>query len=482
MRCISYAGALSVLVEHNVEFASVSACSAGSIIGALLCAGLSPEEIAREFLERINFNHLVFTRRKLPGWLKWISFLKYPFAEFERLNVAEFFNDVLARYPDKIANPNPTFAQLKIPFATAGMDIASRRFLVYSPKSTPDMPVAEALQIALAVPFTTPPHRRPGRIVVDAAIASECPVWMVTDYDKETSDDDFSGEDLPIVALRPRKTPLLENPKDAAEYIANLIDAGVGSRDYYLISQLSRVRMIEIDCGSIGAMKFALTADEKDFLIKSGRIGARQAFQTYGEDFRTLSLKLTYEPKGANAEDLAEHEAEKLMINFNRKLPSLLRNSVFISYAREDARWMNLFKTHLKPYVDKGSFSVWSDTEIQPGDQWEEKIKQALDSTRVALLLVTPSFLNSNFILKEELRYFLKASQDNGLIIFWVAVENVAYEATDLKSYQSANANPERALNDFAENEIDNEIVRLCRKLNELVKPSIDGAEDNLSS
>ena len=43
LKVVSYVGALSVLAERNISFASVSACSAGTFIGALLCAGKTPE-------------------------------------------------------------------------------------------------------------------------------------------------------------------------------------------------------------------------------------------------------------------------------------------------------------------------------------------------------------------------------------------------------------------------------------------------------
>jgi predicted acylesterase/phospholipase RssA len=46
-KCISYAGALSVLEERGIRFKTVSSCSAGTLIGALLCAGKSAEEILR---------------------------------------------------------------------------------------------------------------------------------------------------------------------------------------------------------------------------------------------------------------------------------------------------------------------------------------------------------------------------------------------------------------------------------------------------
>ena len=51
VKVLSYIGALSVLAERNISFASVSACSAGSFIGALLSAGKTPEEIENWILD-----------------------------------------------------------------------------------------------------------------------------------------------------------------------------------------------------------------------------------------------------------------------------------------------------------------------------------------------------------------------------------------------------------------------------------------------
>lgn len=460
VRCLGYAGALSVMEENDIGFASVSACSAGSLIGALLCAGLTAEIIADEIVGKINFKSLEGRRKYRWKMFEDFSYLKYPFAKFKRLNISQLFTRVLKRHAEKVKSVNPTFADLPIPFATAGMDLASKRFLVYSKQSTPDMKVSDALKIALAVPFMTPPHDPTGMAVVDAAIASECPVWMVADYDKSSAE-----EDLPIVALKPQKSEVYRKPKNPGEYVAKLIEAGVESRDYYLINQLPRVRMMEIDCGDIAFDNFHLSDDEKYSLIKNGRKAAREAMEIYGKDFRKNPLKKIHEPEGKKPRDRAEFEAEKLMMNFNRKLPNLMRNSVFISYAREDKDWMERFKKQLQVYVDSGAFGVWSDTAINPGDMWDEKIKQALDSAKVALLLVTPDFLNSPYIKDKELKYFLKASQDNGLIIFWVPVTDTVYERASFAHIQAAIENPEKSLKEYEESEVEGVIKDICKKI-----------------
>ena len=62
----------------------------------------------------------------------------------------------------------------------------------------------------------------------------------------------------------------------------------------------------------------------------------------------------------------------------------------------------------------------WDDSRIQPGDIWLEEIERALERAQVALLLVSPDFLASDFIRRKELPCLLEAAQNDGLEILWV--------------------------------------------------------------
>ena len=269
VKCVSYAGALAVLAERGVSFASVSSCSAGSLVGALLCAGKTPREIEADFYK----TELSRFEGRGGGWWPPRRFLSWPYSLKGEPGVPELFRSLIGR--------DPTFGQLydesKVPFALAGVDIVSGRLLVYSAEAHADMPVSEALKIATSIPFLNPPYEPTGRIVVDAAFASQCPVWLAAEYEEE----------LPIVALQPKKPRLLSHPKRPWQYLARLMDAGISSRDFYQTGQFPRLRMINIDCGDVRAGQTSLTRKEKEFLVVSGRDAAVTALAQYGDDLRT---------------------------------------------------------------------------------------------------------------------------------------------------------------------------------------------------
>ena len=140
------------------------------------------------------------------------------------------------------------------------------------------------------------------------------------------------------------------------------------------------------------------------------------------------------------------------------------RTQVFISYSHEDADWLKRLQIILRPLTRNQNLDVWDDTRIQAGSKWREEIRHALAVARVAVLLVTPHFLASDFIANDELPPLLKAAEEGGLTILWVAVRHSLYAETAIAAYQAAN-NPARPLAGLNTSEQDEELVKIAQKI-----------------
>jgi phosphatidylserine/phosphatidylglycerophosphate/cardiolipin synthase-like enzyme len=88
---------------------------------------------------------------------------------------------------------------------------------------------------------------------------------------------------------------------------------------------------------------------------------------------------------------------------------------VFISYSHVDTKWLTDLLTMAAPFVKFGGMRTFSDADIGTGASWRSTILKALDEASVAVLLVSPYFFNSAFIMDVELPRILKARQDRGL-------------------------------------------------------------------
>ena len=121
------------------------------------------------------------------------------------------------------------------------------------------------------------------------------------------------------------------------------------------------------------------------------------------------------------------------------------RTKVFISYSHADRRFLDRLHIFLKPLERDGHVDWWDDTRLTPGSDWREKIKEAMDCARVALLLISADFLASDFVQQDELPPLLDAAAKNHAVILAVILQPVDFSKSKLSGFQTVN-NPERPL------------------------------------
>lgn len=120
--------------------------------------------------------------------------------------------------------------------------------------------------------------------------------------------------------------------------------------------------------------------------------------------------------------------------------PISTRDKVFVSYSHSDAKWLKMLKTHLKPFERSGAIKRWDDTEIKPGQIWKDEIKKGMQSARVVVLLVSPAFLESDFIANDELPPLLKAAETDGATILSLIITPCSFvHHEDIAKYQAIN-------------------------------------------
>ena len=145
--------------------------------------------------------------------------------------------------------------------------------------------------------------------------------------------------------------------------------------------------------------------------------------------------------------------------------------SVFISYSHLDKPWFEELQKFLRPLERDFPMIAWTDQRIRHGDDWKDEIDLALAQADIALLLITQSFLDSDFIAKEELPYLLDKHEKGVLTLIPLFCETSAVMtvAPALAKLQGCGS-PKEPLYSLSEQEKHKQFVTLCERLVELAK------------
>jgi hypothetical protein len=176
--------------------------------------------------------------------------------------------------------------------------------------------------------------------------------------------------------------------------------------------------------------------------------------------------------------------------------------TVFISYAHEDnegpdpsRHWLNRLLQHLKPLVFQKQVRTWSDIAIETGERWHESIRTQIPNASVAVLLVSPAFLASEYIRNSELPMLLLNAQHRGITVLPIILRRCLFTTTKFKYpdpvngpeelplsiFQAANS-PDKPLNAMQEHEQDEVFVSIAERILTIAQQGRQASLPNVST
>ncbi|MFO8064015.1 MAG: patatin-like phospholipase family protein [Spirochaetota bacterium] len=228
-RGIAHVGVIKVLEEHGVNVHYVAGTSAGSLMGALYCAGHTWREI-RDIAREINWGDLVQPSLFSMGLVN---------------------PSKLEKMLEKLIS-NKTFADLQIPLRVVAVDLLTGELIVFREGS-----VARAVRASSSIPGIFSPLEDDGRLLVDGGVKNNIPADIV----KEMGADTVIAVDVNANALKPEGPEnvfdvmmysmriMLDDEQRVAEHADFLIRPNLESFSYYNLKNAEKL----IDRGEAAA-------------------------------------------------------------------------------------------------------------------------------------------------------------------------------------------------------------------------------------
>jgi NTE family protein len=231
VRGFAHLGVLHVLQKSDFIFSAIAGTSAGSIIGSLVAAGLSCNEI-QALLEAVESHH-VFQRK--PG-------------DLPSLMGISGLEEVLRKQLGK-----KKFSDLQIPFMASAVNLHTGACEILT-----EGDVVDAVMASCAVPGFFPPRKIAEKTYIDGGVVMPVPVKPLRQL----------RPDLPVVAVA--LSPSMEEWGDYAECVSLLSALPVLQRfiDRSRLAQSISTFLTAVDLGNAQITDLSLEIDPPDIVIR----------------------------------------------------------------------------------------------------------------------------------------------------------------------------------------------------------------------
>lgn len=114
-----------------------------------------------------------------------------------------------------------------------------------------------------------------------------------------------------------------------------------------------------------------------------------------------------------------------------------MSKNIFISYSHKDELHREDLEEHLSMLRREGIIEVWHDRKITAGSEWKNVIDENLNSAEIVILLISPSFLASDYCHDIELKHALERHESGLTKIISVIVRACDWQSAGFAKFQA---------------------------------------------
>jgi len=271
VKAIAFIGVLEALEERGIKVRRIAGTSAGAIIGALVAAGYTSDEI-KEMLPTLS--QLFFKENNqtkwIPSWVRWIhlywkkglytgdGLLDWLDIKLKEKGISKFYD-----------LPQGSFKMVASDL-TAGKMIVLPDDAIYYDLQPEKLKVAKAVRMSASLPFFYEPVRltkgKNTHLIVDGGVLSNFPIWLL--------EENGAHPQIPIVGFQLQtsdKKVVKRKIDNVIELYSALFITMKEAHDARHLEQVGKRNVLIIPVPTISPTDVSLTTKEMHALIRSGR-------------------------------------------------------------------------------------------------------------------------------------------------------------------------------------------------------------------
>ncbi len=103
---------------------------------------------------------------------------------------------------------------------------------------------------------------------------------------------------------------------------------------------------------------------------------------------------------------------------------------IFIAYSRKDEKILNELRLHFTVLERAEKVQIWYDGMIEAGGDWEQSIKDSLNSADIILLLISHNFIASDYCYNKEMREALRLHKEGKVKLIPIIAKECMWKET----------------------------------------------------